>query len=658
MVTLGDAMDGSSLRAFVVFIGSRVVPAIIGCYCAAATSAVPAVDVFGSLPVESLPIMSRDGRWLASVERKGSQPRVVIFDLAMRQEQRAFGVPDGSRVGALRWNDNHTLLISVAEVRVRKSRYDPAVQYFRTIAVDATSGAPHFIPVMDNPQHTSLPASIIGASQSPKPNTVIMRLESFCKGLRCIAEVDTNTGKISPIAIGNAATTNWVIGRDGRPAARLDWDFKAHAYHLYALNGSSIKEIYRQSDEELPILAGLLRDSSAAVLLTYNGRPHRAAWAVPLDGSPARLLVEEPDDDIVQGFVDGKTGGIIGVIVSSEDASVHWLEPLAQQRFDAVQRAFPGKHVSVFSWTDDEKKLLARVQTASTPPVNYLVDLSKHTAEIASEEYPALARAKLGEVTLMKYPARDGTPIPAFLTLPPDKAASPVPLLVLARAAAYSRDYPSFNWFTQYFATRGYAVLQPQHRGSTGFGEAFYEAGLKQWGGLMQDDVTDGVRAMVEQGVADPQRVCILGEAEGGYFALAGAAFTPELFACAVSINGISDLQAFMRGFGDPNRMSSTMLSYWRAHLGDARDPILAERSPINAAKSVRRPVLLIYDPVPGRPGESQSEKMARALKDAGKPVTTLELPVDEPWGASSALRVRVLTEIDRFLTDNLGAAK
>ena len=140
------------------------------------------------------------------------------------------------------------------------------------------------------------------------------------------------------------------------------------------------------------------------------------------------------------------------------------------------------------------------------------------------------------------YKARDGLDIPAYLTLPPGKAPKNLPVVVMPHGGPDYRDYIGFDWMAQFFANRGYAVLQPNFRGSSGYGHKFTEAGLHQWGLKMQDDISDGVKKLIADGIANPKRVCIVGASYGGYAALAGATFTPDLYACAVSFAGISDL--------------------------------------------------------------------------------------------------------------------
>jgi dipeptidyl aminopeptidase/acylaminoacyl peptidase len=484
------------------------------------------------------------------------------------------------------------------------------------------------------------------------PHTVIMATHDVCN---CLLEVDTRTGKYTAIKYGNDYTTDWVVDRAGRPVAREDWDWRHHAYRLVALNGEKVREILRKDDSEHPQIAGLLADGSAVVLFAANGRSHQAVWAIPLDGSAAKLIAEDPNTDITSVYTDHYTGAIIGVYVSGSVSEVRWLDPSAQLRHDVLQRAFPGRQVHVYGWTADGTKTLASVETPSSPPIYYIVDFTTHHADIAAEEYPALANVPLGEVKEISYKARDGTSIPGYLTMPASKPSGAIPLVVLPHGGPQSRDYLTFDWLPQFLASRGYAVLQPQFRGSTGFGDAFREAGYRQWGGLMQDDITDGVRAMIEQGIADPHRICIVGASYGGYAALAGAAFTPDLYSCAVSISGVSDLPALMSEevplyYG----IISTSMSDWKAHIGGPNDSNLAAKSPINSVKAIKIPILIIYGTGDSVVPNAQSEKMARALKSAGKSVSVAILAGEDHWLSRTETRVQVLKELDAFLGEHL----
>jgi dipeptidyl aminopeptidase/acylaminoacyl peptidase len=614
--------------------------------------------------------LSPDGHWLAWVDQKEPKPRVVMFDVLARKTQRILAVPERTKLRELIWSDNETLLIILSETIEARVSTEFSHEYFRTIAHDVSGGIGRMLPTeygsapldrrkVNNgaPPPKWAPLANLVAAHTTKPQTVIMSTYGWCNAVvaSCLLEVDTRTGQGTIIKVGNKHTTMWIVNRDGQPVAREDWDPGKHSYRVFALEGNSIREILRHDDSEHPALTGLLADGTALALLAANGRSHQAAWALPLDGSPPKLLVEDPDADITSTYTDSNTGAIVGVYVSGGKTSMHWLEPSAQKRYDVLQRSFTDRQVSISGWTADGTKTLAQVQTASSPPMYYLVDFTTHRADVAGEEYPALAGVPLGELKEITYKARDGTEIPAYLTAPAGKPATNVPLVVLPHGGPNARDYPRFDWLVQFLASRGYAVLQPEFRGSTGFGDAFREAGYRQWGGRMQDDVTDGVHAMIDQGVADPRRICIVGASYGGYAALAGAAFTPDLYACAASINGVTDLPALMREQVHIYDWTlSTSLSEWKARIGAPNDPNLAAKSPINSVKSITIPVLIVYGTGDSVVPNEQSERMARALRAAGKSVTTTTLQGEDHWLSRADTRVQVLRELDRFLKDHL----
>jgi dipeptidyl aminopeptidase/acylaminoacyl peptidase len=309
---------------------------------------------------------------------------------------------------------------------------------------------------------------------------------------------------------------------------------------------------------------------------------------------------------------------------------------------------------SLRSSSRDAKRVLVKVSTPSTPAMYYLVDFAKGTADIAGEEYPTLAQVPMGELRAITYKARDGQEIPAYLTLPPSAPEQALPMIVLPHGGPEARDYPEFDWLAQFLATRGYVVLQPQFRGSTGFGEAFRLAGYRQWGRLMQDDVTDGVRAMVDQKIADPSRICIVGASYGGYAALAGAAYTNSLYRCAVSISGVSDLPKFIQyqtaQYGD----ESDAVSDWRDLIGSPLSADVVNRSPARAAVNVTASVLLIHGLDDTVVPFEQSKAMDAAMKAAGKQCRLVTLKAEDHWLSRSDTRTQVLTELEQFLAENL----
>jgi dipeptidyl aminopeptidase/acylaminoacyl peptidase len=386
------------------------------------------------------------------------------------------------------------------------------------------------------------------------------------------------------------------------------------------------------------------------------GRDHSKVWSIPLDGSKPTVLAEDAERDITSVRYDGVSLTPRSIWLSGANEPTKWLDKSMESRYLSVARAFPGRQVDTYEESQDHVRALALVGGPAHPPVNYIVDFATGKATIVGEEYPALVNASLGEMTQISYPARDGTVIPALQTLPPASSGKNLPLVVLPHGGPNYHDDYAYDWLVQFLATRGYAVLQPQFRGSTGFGIAFERAGDRQWGRLMQDDITDGVKALIDKGVADPHRICIVGASYGGYAALAGAAFTPELYACAASIGGVSDLPAMPGYLDNQHGEESDTVSYWKTDIGSAFDPEVIAKSPARAAAAVKAPVLLIHATDDTVVPIAQSERMARALTQAGKRSVFVKLPKEDHWLSRAETRIRVLEELESFLAANLKA--
>lgn len=622
----------------------------------------PTPEAFGTLPAQTHMQSSPDGHWLAWLDHTEPKPRVVIYDLTARKPQRILGIPERVKVRGLAWNDNETLLTELSETDESRDSKETSSEYYRVIAQDVHGGDGRMLPMDTNAiaRHAKQnpPLVQLVRIRTSKPHTVIANTFGHCRAVvaNCLIEIDTVTGGSTVLKVGGQYTTRWVVDRDGQPVAREDWDWHQKAYRVYALEPDDhIKEIIRTSDSQHPNLQGIMPDNSGLVMLATNGRPYQAAWVLPLDGSPMRSLVEDAGADVEFTSTDPNTGAVIGAYVGGESARFKWIEGRAVARAEAMEKTFRGKTVEMINWTSDNAKLLAKVESPSNPPVYYWIDFTTHRADIAGEEYPALANAALGKAEQTTYKARDGATIPAILTKPPGSSDAPVPLIVLPHGGPNAHDAFAFDWLAQFFATRGYAVLQPQFRGSTGFGQEFEEAGYRQWGGVMQDDVSDGVKAMIDQGVADAHRICIVGASYGGYVALAGAAFTPKLYRCAVSINGVSDLPALMRSEVPLyDTITSTAESFWRARIGSPNESRLNSVSPINSVKSIEIPVLIIYGTGDGVVPNEQSQHMVSAMRSAGKTVAVDILKGEDHWLSQTDTRAQVLRSVDAFLKEHL----
>jgi dipeptidyl aminopeptidase/acylaminoacyl peptidase len=632
-------------------------------------------EAFGALPALDDVELSPDGKLLAWSEPNGDGPRMAIFDLDAHKVTRVLGFGAGMKLRSLAWADNETLLSTAsAFVTYGERRAEDHYEVSRTYASDVNTGKTSMLLMEDGSRPLVTGATLL-AWRTPKPKTVIMSTMDFSPleakrqtGTRLtigrkdegwvsqVFEVDTRTGKGTRIAMGTAFTEDWVINRDGEPVARSEWNPASRLFTINAKAGVGWKEIFRSTDEPGRTLYGLTSDEKSIVISSVSQSGRNNLWALPLDGSSegSPLIAEELADDVTSMSFDRITRAPTTVSLGGVEQSLRWLDKDAERRFRSVANAFKGKRVAVYGRSEDGKRVLAHVDGPSSPPVYYFIDFAKGTADIVGEAYPALVNATLGEVRVIEYKGRDGVAIPAYLTIPPGSDGKNLPLVVLPHGGPEARDDYAFDWWAQFLAVRGYAVLQPQFRGSTGFGAAWADAGRRQWGGRMQDDVTDGVKAMIDQGIANAARVCIVGASYGGYAALAGAAFTPDLYRCAVSVNGVSSLPAMLAYEKEHAGAESNQLAYWRDHIGASTDKNVVERSPLNAAAQIKVPVMLMHAANDTVVPQSQSEKMRRELEKLEKPVTYVSLGGEDHWLSQTTTRVQMLKELDKFLSEHL----
>jgi dipeptidyl aminopeptidase/acylaminoacyl peptidase len=360
----------------------------------------------------------------------------------------------------------------------------------------------------------------------------------------------------------------------------------------------------------------------------------------------------------VEGSVqDPYTNHVVGATLQEEEPTVVWFdEELArhQQSVDAAL-GFPTR---ITSWSSDRSRFIVLAEHAELPPAYYLFEPATSSLRMIASAYPEAHQAGVAPRLGILYPARDGVQIPAYLTMA-DDLQKPAPLIVVPHGGPEARDVGGFDWLAHFLASRGYVVLQPNYRGSDGYGAAWRDAGRGGWGtGVMQQDITDGVAALVDAGIADRERVCIVGASYGGYAALAGATFTPELYRCAVAISPIADVNGFIDYQRDRSERGSATVTYWETvaggDLGAAGDRLRAI-SPARNVDNVQAPILLIHGRDDSVVPISQSRSMESALRGAGKSVELVELSGEDHWLSRADTRLETLEAVDAFLATHLG---
>ncbi|MEP1870408.1 MAG: alpha/beta fold hydrolase, partial [Paraglaciecola sp.] len=338
---------------------------------------------------------------------------------------------------------------------------------------------------------------------------------------------------------------------------------------------------------------------------------------------------------------------VIGVYHShSKDGRVYWDE--SRHKFQkSLNRALPGKDVYLVDFSQDESIYLLYTENDFTPGTYYFGNRKEKSLVPVLDQYPALLPEVLTEHKFVTYTARDGTELEGYLTLPLG-AAGPVATILHPHGGPGAREYDGFDYWTSFFANRGYAVFRPNFRGSTGYGYEFAQSQMQGWGLTMQDDLTDAANWLVEQNIALKDKMCIVGASYGGYAAAMAAVKTPDLFKCAISFAGVTDLK----------KLVSTSRRYLNSkfvkkQLGaDSED--LKSRSPAYHADKVKIPILFIHGEDDVVVAVEQSEAMVSALRSLDKEVEFIELENGDHYLSIQRNRHITFKAMDTFLKKHL----
>lgn len=360
--------------------------------------------------------------------------------------------------------------------------------------------------------------------------------------------------------------------------------------------------------------------------------------------------------DLSQAVFSERSDELVGTVYLEDRARVYFRDPQWAAMYKFLKKKFKGQEVSFSSETAHEQLFLVTVTSDTEPGATYLFYPKKRKLVFQYRIRERLPRRFLASVRPVHYPSSDGLEIPAYLTLPKGVKAENLPTVMVPHGGPWARNFWRYNGLAQFLANRGYAVFQPNFRGSTGYGKAFLNAGNRQWGEKMQDDLTWGIKYLVEKGIADPKRIGILGGSYGGYATLAGVAFTPDLYAAAVDIVGPSNLLTLL----------ASIPPYWEAmraifhvRMGDPSTPEgkaqLERQSPLNHVEKIKTPLLIVQGANDPRVKKSESDQIVVALREAGFPVEYL-LAEDEGHGFVRPVnQMAMYAAVEKFLAKHLG---
>ncbi|MEP7182018.1 MAG: S9 family peptidase [Betaproteobacteria bacterium] len=450
------------------------------------------------------------------------------------------------------------------------------------------------------------------------PDAMIVGLNRRNKEVFDAYRLDLASGELTLLAENPGNITSWLTDHTGAIRGGTATDGVDQTY-LYR-NGSSgpftpvLKTTFRDAFEPQLFSA----DNRKLYVLSNLGRDKKALVRVdPATAKEEAVLFEHPDVDGGGVGYSYKRKVLTDVTFVTSKLERRYLDPETEKLFTGLEAKLPGYQIMLQAITDDEDGMIVAASSDRTAGTRYLYERGADRLTKLGEVAPWLPEARMARMQPITYPARDGLRINGYLTLPPGKDAKKLPVVVHPHGGPWARDVWGYNPEVQFLASRGYAVLQMNFRGSTGYGRKFWEASFKEWGRRMQDDVTDGVRHLIEQGIADPKRVCIYGASYGGYATLAGLAFTPDLYACGVDYVGVANLFTFMK----------TIPPYWKPQLemmyamvGDPEKDkaLMTAASPALNVDRIKAPLLIAQGARDPRVNKDESDQMVKALKARG----------------------------------------
>lgn len=491
------------------------------------------------------------------------------------------------------------------------------------------------------------------------PDAIYVGINDRDKAWHDLYKVKISTGERTLLRKNTDRATSWIFDLDGklRLATRSAENGDTEVLRVA---GEKLEKIYSCNVFETCGPVRFHKDGKRVYFVTNKGDLNFQQLEL-LDPVTAKeeLVTSDPKKrvDLGSPIFSDKNDELVGVTYDDDRVRIDWFDKEWQSDYAWLQKKYPGRDINAFSSNSDDTLWLVAANGDTEPGQTFLFDRAtrKITPQYSIRE--KINRDYLAPMRVVRYKSSDGMEIPAYLTVPKGVEAKNLPLLVLPHGGPWGRDSWGYSGLPQFFANRGYAVLQPNFRASTGYGKALLNAGNGQWGEKMQDDLTWGVKYLVSQGIIDPKRVGIIGGSYGGYATLAGLAFTPDVYAAGVSIVGPSNLLTLLNSI--PPYWESIRKTFY-VRMGDPNSPEgkarLMKQSPLNSASKIKAPLLVMQGANDPRVNKAESEQIVIALRDRGLPVEYILAP-DEGHGFQRPVNnLSSFAAAEKFLAKHLGA--
>lgn len=627
---------------------ARLLVLLLICCCAEAAAGeierLP-VESFGKRPFLEDPELSPTGEMMAAKVDADGKEVVAIFNLVDRGKGPKMVSVGDHEIRWFDWAGPDRVLISLL--------MDATIDGFdtkttRLLSYEVSSGKATYIGFNsqgfygDQVIHTA-----------PDGTHILLSLSRAAYSYPSVYRADLATGEMKIAVEARDPILFWFADASGIVRAGVGYE----GGHMRIFSRESESEYFfkhaasvRMENVDGEIDTFRIPSSTGKGLVVTNARTGRFAlydfdWKTKEIGNP---VFEHPIVDIDEFSMTRDDTAVEAVYYTDDRRRVAWLQPEMKKVQEEIDAAMIGRMNYVTSASRDRKRFIVWTGTASDPGHYYLYDRPAEQMSRLATPYEALKGKKLSPVQYVSYKARDGLEIPAYLTLPAGREPKNLPLVLMPHGGPHARDAWGFDYWAQFLANRGYAVFQPNFRGSAGYGVEFLKKGFGQWGTGMQDDLTDGVQWLIREGTVDAKRICIAGASYGGYAALMGAIRTPETFRCAISYAGVTDVPAMMRF--DKNQLLPERYRRWRDRVRGEADVNLKNVSPVRRAVEIGIPVLLMHGTDDKTVPYRQAEEFVKAMRKAGKSLEFIEFKAVGHSIENSADRIRFLNFVEAFL--------
>ena len=487
------------------------------------------------------------------------------------------------------------------------------------------------------------------------PNHIIMGLNKRNPQIHDPYRINVNDGKMDMIAENPGNISEWMTDHDGKLRIAITSD------------GVNTSLLYRdkESDGFKTILTTDFKVSVAPLFFTFDnknlyvasnrGRDKTAIFEFDLNKSKEGRLIFEHDEVDVSGLMYSRKRKVLtGVSYTVAKNEIVFFDTLRESLQQKLEEKLPGYEVGITSFSEDETKAVVVTYSDKSRGTYYYYDLDKNKLIELGQVSPWLNEEDMSEMKPVHYKSRDGLIINGYLSLPKGTNGKNLPVVVNPHGGPWHRDSWGYNSEVQFLTNRGFVVFQMNFRGSTGYGRDFWEKSFKQWGKSMQDDISDGVNWLIDEGIADPDRIAIYGASYGGYATLAGLAFTPDLYACGVDYVGVSSLFTFMESMPPYWELYRSMMYEMVGHPEEDKE-LLASASPLLHIDKIKAPLFIAQGANDPRVVKAESDQIVEALKNAGIDVPYM-VKDDEGHGFyNEENQFDFYTEMEKFLTKYIG---